>query len=427
MSEEYQDSLKDTRRTCKYGVSCYQKNPEHHKQFKHPPPSKTKTGKKDNLVTETLGEAKKLEGIAKNTLDLKDNINSEEKPKTSIERGLEESKGELTSASEKTDDSNKYLIKSDSISYHDKDADKSVIKNCFLVDMPEDFYSFYEFLSEMESIEKLLSGVNLQLIGPYELFLGKLPILEDKDLYLVHWRFFYDVPEFQAVLKKKGKSEFHIGYFRDDPKEKPVFLARNDSSVDCTITPISENIFGAVYWYLQNEKKTSPFIAVACQKLIDKLKKWAEEKKYSLDEYNIKKRMQKTVCRTFHHAGIVVPYNKKTQLGYRKLVESDNNIKKMFKSLKEAKSQEQKDKILSELQPVITFASIAMDECDFGTGLEAGVALFCSGIKELENSALRNLEVAYTLLNREEFSKIVQVHMKHRRKGPDMSILSESK
>lgn len=85
----------------------------------------------------------------------------------------------------------------------------------------------------------------------------------------------------------------------------------------------------------------------------------------------------------------------------------------MFKSLKEAKSQEQKDKILSELQPVITFASIAMDECDFGTGLEAGVALFCSGIKELENSALRNLEVAYTLLNREEFSKIVQVIHKY--------------
>lgn len=51
---------------------------------------------------------------------------------------------------------------------------------------------------------------------------------------------------FQAVLKKKGKSEYHIGYYRDDPSEKPVFLASNDSAKDCLITPIAENIFGAV-------------------------------------------------------------------------------------------------------------------------------------------------------------------------------------
>lgn len=50
----------------------------------------------------------------------------------------------------------------------------------------------------------------------------------------------------QAVLKKKGKSEFHIGYYRDDPQEKPVFLARNDSASNYTITPIADNIFGAV-------------------------------------------------------------------------------------------------------------------------------------------------------------------------------------
>lgn len=81
----------------------------------------------------------------------------------------------------------------------------------------------------------------------------------------------------------------------------------------------------------------------------------------------------------------------------------------MFKQLQEAKSQAEKDKVLSELQPVITYASIAMDECDFGTGLEAGIALFCSGLKELETSALKNLEVAYLLLQREAFGKIIQV------------------
>lgn len=54
--------------------------------------------------------------------------------------------------------------------------------------------------------------------------------------------------EFQAVLKKKDKSQYHIGYFRDNPNEKPVFLASNDSAKDCHITPMAENIFGAVQY-----------------------------------------------------------------------------------------------------------------------------------------------------------------------------------
>lgn len=73
--------------------------------------------------------------------------------------------------------------------------------------------------------------------------------------------------------------------------------------------------------YLQNEKKTSPFLTLPCQKLMDKIKKWASENNYSLDEYDRKKRLP--VTKTLHGAGIVVPFNKKTELGYRPLVESN--------------------------------------------------------------------------------------------------------
>lgn len=81
----------------------------------------------------------------------------------------------------------------------------------------------------------------------------------------------------------------------------------------------------------------------------------------------------------------------------------------MFSKFKSAKTQKEKDDILSDLQPVITYASIAVDECDFGTGLEAGINLFCSGIRELESSALSSLQAAYSLLKRDAFAKIVQV------------------
>ncbi|CAH2063079.1 unnamed protein product, partial [Iphiclides podalirius] len=254
--------------------------------------------------------------------------------------------------------------------------------------------------------------------------MGKLPIIHDKNLYLIHWRYFYDPPEFQAVLKKKGNSEFHIGYYRDDPESLPTFLASNDSSRDCLMNPIADNIFGAVYSFLQSEKKTSPFLAMPCQKLMDKIKKWANEHNYSLDEYSMKKRTPQIVARTLHGAGIVVPFNKKTELGYRPLAESNANLRKMFAKLESSSLQSEKDEILSQIQPVITYASIAMDECDFGTGLEIGIDLFCSGIKDLEASAAANLSSAYSLLNREPFSKIVQVHLKQRRKGPNMAIFS---
>lgn len=87
------------------------------------------------------------------------------------------------------------------------------------------------------------------------------------------------------------------------------------------------------------------------------------------------------------------------------------NLKKLFKKLEMASTQDEKDKILSELQPVITYASIAMDECDFGTGLEIAIDLFCSGLKELEANALSSFNVAYMLLKREAFSKIIQVNI----------------
>lgn len=85
------------------------------------------------------------------------------------------------------------------------------------------------------------------------------------------------------------------------------------------------------------------------------------------------------------------------------------NMKKLFAKLKAATSDQEKDGVLSEIQPIITYASIAVDECDFGTGIEAGIALFCSGLKELESPALSSLTAAYSLLNRDAFGKIIQV------------------
>lgn len=430
MADEWKEYVNDPRTVCKYATKCYQKNPEHHQKFKHPPQNTRKDvhRNKRRFSPYTRGSPRhspnpraKDESLSTDSKEKAANEDTEEKPTNG------EPAGHLNDADKpevSKSDELKTIELPEDITFYDKSTDNSLLKELFLVEMPEDFFKFFECISDCgKSVEDTLGSVNLMPIGPYELMLGKLPKLDNKELYLTHWRFFYDPPEFQAVLKKKKNSEYHIGYFRDEPEQKPVFVASNDSEKGYHITPMAQNIFGAVYLFLQNEKKHSPFTAMSCQKLLDKIKTYAEKNKISLEEFSMKKRSPHIVTRSFHGAGIVVPYNKKTQLGYRRLVETDANLKKLFASLEKANSQNEKDKLLSELQPVITYASIAVDECDFGTGLEVGIALFCSGLKELEPSAMNSLTAAYAVLNRSSFGEIIKAHLKYRRKGPNVSLL----
>ncbi|CAH0759411.1 unnamed protein product [Diatraea saccharalis] len=398
--DEWQTYVKDSRTICKYGAKCYQKNVEHHKTYKHPP-------KNMKAIKNTRDKRKFSPFTRKN----KEKTVNNQTPNTStvqIQDTDENISGPIETLSHNSNDVNIKMKIPDNIKYYSINPNHELFKELFLVHMPNDFYKFYECFDGYE-IVRLLSTVNLELIGPYDLLLGKLPIVDDKELYLVHWRFYFDPPEFQAVIKKKGNSQFHIGYYRDNPDDKPQFLASNDSEKDCRITPIASNIFAAVYFYLENEKKTSPFVAMACQKVMDKLKKTALENNICIEKYSVQDRQAHCITKTLHGAGIVVPYNKKTQLGYRHLTESDANLKKIFIKLENAANQIEKNKVLSELQPVITYANIAVDECDFGTGLEAGIDLFCSGLKELEPSALSCLISAYNLLNRGDFSNIIMV------------------
>ncbi|XP_022829143.1 histone PARylation factor 1 [Spodoptera litura] len=424
-SDEWTKYVNDPRTICKYTSKCYQKNPEHHKRFKHPP---HKIGKAINRAKGRLSpytrpsprrspaRQEKCESPSCNNEDAvakSDDVASDSKPEQ---------------LDEQEPDDQTVIEFPKKITFYDKSTDNSLLKELFLVEMPDDFFKFFECISECgKSFEDTLSSVNLMAIGPFELLMGKLPKLDNKELYLVHWRFFYDPPEFQAILKNKKKdSQYHIGYFRDDPKEAPVFVASNDSEKNYHITPMAYNLFGAVYKYLQNEKKHSPFTSMACQKVMDKLKSYAEKNNISLEEFDMKKRSANVVTKSFHGAGIVVPYDKKTQIGYRRLVETDATLKKMFTKLEEAISKTEKMGLLSELQPVITNINIALDESDFGTGIEGGIALFCSGLQELAQPAMSSLVSAYSVLNRNSFGDIIKAHIKYRRKGANVSLLHMS-
>jgi len=71
--------------------------------------------------------------------------------------------------------------------------------------------------------------------------------------------------------------------------------------------------------------KCDPFQKMKVSKIQTSLRSWAEKKSFLLDVYSaaMKARDKKVVTKTFHNAGLVVPFNKKTEMGYRELTETD--------------------------------------------------------------------------------------------------------
>jgi len=135
------------------------------------------------------------------------------------------------------------------------------------------------------------------------------------------------------------------------------------------------------------------------------------------------------VTKTFHKAGIVVPYDSKTDIGYRPLSESEcmflndcvyfvffviynitflDTLHKILKSYHEA-SESKKMEVMDKLQPIINYANIASDECDFGTGFELGIDFFCDGNPDLHRICKQLLVTAYNLLRRPQFATIIKV------------------
>lgn len=119
--------------------------------------------------------------------------------------------------------------------------------------------------------------------------------------------------------------------------------------------------------------------------------------------------------------------NLRTELGYRPLTMNDKQLRNCLNKLQASKDDEKlKLKYLSELEPVLNFATIALDECDFGTGVELGWNLINHGISFLNSTIARFLTNSYNLLNRSEYARIAEIQFgidENRRTGTNLSIL----
>ena len=58
--------------------------------------------------------------------------------------------------------------------------------------------------------------LGLNLVGPYDVLSGAYDDIEDSNItsYHLHWRYFYDPPEFLTVIRGDDKTGYHMGYYR---------------------------------------------------------------------------------------------------------------------------------------------------------------------------------------------------------------------
>ena len=67
--------------------------------------------------------------------------------------------------------------------------------------------------------DALKKALGLQLVGPFDILAGKHKGVKINHRgktpnFLLHWRYYYDPPEFQTVIRGDDKAQFHLGYFR---------------------------------------------------------------------------------------------------------------------------------------------------------------------------------------------------------------------
>ncbi|TMW53801.1 hypothetical protein DOY81_001086 [Sarcophaga bullata] len=431
---------------CKYWDKCYQKNPAHIEKYNHP--KKEENDKAENSYNKKDSVAPKRRS---SEMDKPDKVAEpqkvsktveEEKPKYDTEDLKKEALATI-SGKDWMAMLQKRIKLSEQQEYDNLLKTNEFLRHKFLVEMPPDFYAFWKFVEQLQPTlkgEDLLAYMEkqfqLQMVGPFEFLAGKFDkakIHEPGD-YLRHWRFYYDPPEFQTVFVRKG-SGVHYGYWRDDPHDKETLLvARNDALKNYEFEFVGGSVFEAFLYYLEKDFQGTPFTAAAVSNVKKSLNKFIETNEVKLETLDnlCRARNIKVVCKTFHRAGIVVPYIVKTKLGYRPLIESDAELKKILKlfdaagSTADSKDDPVTKAVLEKLQPVATAATIAADECDFGTSLELGIDLFCSGYTQLHPLIHTLLVPAYSLLQRPQFIAILKAHLDKRVKSLKLSMFDNN-
>ncbi|XP_043237080.1 histone PARylation factor 1-like [Amphibalanus amphitrite] len=426
----------DKKPVCKYGANCYRKNKDHLDKYKHPSkrlqhdasspdPKRVCHGDSPKEADLVAGAASSITDPAPAPAASSHNMSPE--PEAVPASDTENARGEEADESRPLEEEqNQTAEEEDELAILPDSplSDKDNIKQKFLVDMPKDFYSFLKFCKSLnkDAPQDALSACGLRLAGPFLLLLGRIkPKKRTQEFYLTYCRYYYDPPEVQTVLCGDDASGYHIGYFRDQPSELPVQVVANSAEKNGTFSVLGDNLFAAVHKLVSTQLSSAEGAEKdALSHLQKELRSWAGRCSFTLDTRTaaMKQRDKLVLGKTLQGLGVVVPYDKEHDVGYRNVPETHETLRKMMKRVVEAKTDEQKDAALDKLQEVIQDVQFANDEGDPGMGLEFGLDVFGYGGEALYNTVRHVLLLAYDLLNRPVSAQILRAHLANRRKGP---------
>lgn len=236
----------DLKPACKYGINCYQRNQAHKDRFSHPPNDQSCDESRRSSSPPPAAKKRKSStppaeiesGNGSNTGDDAEggNDGNRELSQDSNEEVKDNSNGSVTEKenelNESTEPSNAFksveecpktsgVVGTRCSEFIKESFDKGphaqraeyqklletpidFIAAKFLVTMPNDFFTFWEFCeSQMKNNsapENLFNKFGLSLVGPFDVLAKKFHNIEpfEPGDYLRHWRFYYDPPEFQV-------------------------------------------------------------------------------------------------------------------------------------------------------------------------------------------------------------------------------------
>lgn len=199
----------DQRPACKYGVDCYQQNQAHKDRFSHPPPKyQANDSGNDESTSPQPVKRRKTESPVESDSDSSGKIESSpesiETDNGSNSKNVPDTGAKCSEFINENFDKGPHAQRAE----HKQllESPTEFIRAKFLVDMPADFFAFWEFCEAEKKgnskAEQLFSKFGLNLVGPFDVLAKKFHDVDpfEPGDYLRHWRFYYDPPEFQVSI-----------------------------------------------------------------------------------------------------------------------------------------------------------------------------------------------------------------------------------
>ena len=308
------------------------------------------------------------------------------------------------------------------------------LRAAFLAPVGDDAFELYEVARKLKPAapHTAFRAAGLEMLGPLRMLAGQLPSpspLSDRGVY--------HPAEFQPLLRVGGggggggggsgggdASAHTLGYWCDDPSAAATRLVVLCKPLPPSQSPgagfalVAESVLAAAHNHVANEARKGGLRQGECKRLAAALEQAARQAGLPLEAVGDKSaaaraRKKATVAPLSNKMGVVVPYDKETELGWRELHLTGNGLRKLLKQIVESDGAAKASPHQSELDDLVNWATIANDEGDFGASLQLGQDLF-NHSPRFAPLAARILNTSYTLLGRTNLARIAAMHGKQR-------------